>query len=120
MRVIQPHRRITGCSAGFRGSVGPAEAGARLRRRCGPQRPCCHTTPGLACARPGLRSAGPTGPETLAARSPQCGLLVGCGAAGSPREEIDMTREPTFAPDWQLKLRVWVERDGQAVLGDGR
>jgi molybdenum ABC transporter molybdate-binding protein len=29
-------------------------------------------------------------------------------------------KTPNWAPDWQVRVRVWVEREGNAVLGEGR
>jgi molybdate transport system substrate-binding protein len=38
----------------------------------------------------------------------------------SKREANVSDDEQSWASDWRLRVRVWVEREGQAVLGDGR
>jgi len=33
---------------------------------------------------------------------------------------VNQTKRAIWAPDWQVRVRVWVEREGLAVLGEGR
>src|SRR5437899_12946567 len=43
--------------------------------------------------------------------------LCGHGAGGGDGMQTD---EPSWGSDWHVGIRVWVERQGQAVLGEGR